>query len=214
MPRLFVLSGRDVGRSFEVSEGAVLGRAPDCELQLHDRSVSRRHARLERDGEGWVLVDLASRNGLRVDGERVVRAVLSDHGEVLVGELPLRFRAEEDAPPEAPVASASPVVEPPRAAPPRPARRARIALDEPEDELVLEEEIDLEAPTPEPAASTAPASRLRTRPALDARPGLLGGDLSQRPLWIQLLVYLLVLAFAAGMFYGAFELVAYLRATS
>ena len=50
MPRLYVLSGPDVGRSYAVDDGSVLGRARDCDVALRGASVSRHHARVERDG--------------------------------------------------------------------------------------------------------------------------------------------------------------------
>ena len=74
MAKLFVLSGSDVGRSFDRPDRAELGRSPECEVRLNDRSVSRRHARIERDGDEWVIVDLDSRNGMKVGGMAVKRS--------------------------------------------------------------------------------------------------------------------------------------------
>jgi hypothetical protein len=48
-----------------------IGRSPDCDLPLGDITVSWRHAELRRDGQAWVLVDLGSTNGTRVNGWRV-----------------------------------------------------------------------------------------------------------------------------------------------
>lgn len=47
-----------------------IGRSPDCDLSLGDMTVSWRHAELRRTGEAWVLVDLGSTNGTRVNGWR------------------------------------------------------------------------------------------------------------------------------------------------
>jgi pSer/pThr/pTyr-binding forkhead associated (FHA) protein len=90
--RIFVLGGPDVGRSFEIRSRALLGRASDCEIRLHDRSISRHHARIEREGTSWVVVDQGSTNGVSKNGQRVARAELADCDEFLLGELPLRFR--------------------------------------------------------------------------------------------------------------------------
>jgi hypothetical protein len=47
-----------------------IGRSPDCDLPLGDMTVSWHHAELRRSGQAWVLVDLGSRNGTRVNGWR------------------------------------------------------------------------------------------------------------------------------------------------
>jgi len=48
-----------------------IGRSPDCDLPLGDVTVSWRHAELRHDGHAWLLVDLGSKNGTRVNGWRV-----------------------------------------------------------------------------------------------------------------------------------------------
>lgn len=179
MAKLFVLSGPDVGRSFELGDRVELGRSPECEVRLNHRSVSRRHARIERDGDGWAIVDLDSRNGVKVAGEPVRSATLSDHDEILLGELALRFRMEEDAavaaaPAPAPESPVEPPVESP-VAPPNPAPTAppREPAPAPGGEtgadaggFELEEEIDLTAPT----GPGAPAARPRRRIVLEEPP--------------------------------------------
>jgi hypothetical protein len=47
-----------------------IGRSPVCDLPLADMTVSWHHAELRRSGEAWVLVDLGSTNGTRVNGWR------------------------------------------------------------------------------------------------------------------------------------------------
>jgi pSer/pThr/pTyr-binding forkhead associated (FHA) protein len=45
-----------------------IGRTRDCDLCLTDMSVSRMHAQLVRREDGWLLSDLGSHNGTRVNG--------------------------------------------------------------------------------------------------------------------------------------------------
>jgi hypothetical protein len=56
-------------------EARTIGRAPSCDCLVPEDCVSRRHAELWREGERWLLRDLGSRNGTRVNGTRVMEAV-------------------------------------------------------------------------------------------------------------------------------------------
>ena len=58
-----------------------IGRDPVCDLLIADRTVSRRHARLERAADGWLLTDLGSTNGTRLNGWRVREPVLVRAGD-------------------------------------------------------------------------------------------------------------------------------------
>ncbi|GAB2738801.1 DUF1707 and FHA domain-containing protein [Kitasatospora kifunensis] len=58
-----------------------IGRAPGSDLRLSDVSVSRRHAELRHGAQGWVLYDLGSTNGTRVNGHRVTGGVRVKPGD-------------------------------------------------------------------------------------------------------------------------------------
>lgn len=62
-----------------------VGRADDNDLVLADPEVSRHHARLEPDGEGWRAVDLESTNGTWVNGVRLNTASIAVGDEVAFG---------------------------------------------------------------------------------------------------------------------------------
>lgn len=53
-----------------------IGRAGECELNIDHASVSRYHAELQAEDSGWILRDTGSKNGVRVDGRLVPRAML------------------------------------------------------------------------------------------------------------------------------------------
>ena len=57
----------------------------DCDIQLSDTNVSRRHAELRQEGATYWIVDLGSTNGIEVNGRRVKRAKLSDGDTITVG---------------------------------------------------------------------------------------------------------------------------------
>jgi pSer/pThr/pTyr-binding forkhead associated (FHA) protein len=71
----------------------VIGRAPECNIQLHDTNVSRRHAEIRPHGTGYVLVDLRSTNGVRINGLRIAEQVLGDGDEILIGNTRMIFEA-------------------------------------------------------------------------------------------------------------------------
>jgi len=60
-----------------------IGRDASCDLAISDMTVSRVHARLERTEDGWLLTDLASTNGTRVNGWRVRGQVQVQAGDLV-----------------------------------------------------------------------------------------------------------------------------------
>jgi DNA-binding NtrC family response regulator len=63
--------------------------------------MSADHARLRRDGRGWLLEDAGSRNGTRVDGKPVVHLALADGDVFEAGHVLFLFREAVHAPPDA-----------------------------------------------------------------------------------------------------------------
>lgn len=77
-------------------DGAVtIGRSIDCELSVHDILLSRKHCRVEPEGDGWVVMDLGSKNGTRVGGTPVFRLPLNDGDVIRMGKTAVRFRTGE-----------------------------------------------------------------------------------------------------------------------
>jgi len=68
---------RGAGDSFSI------GRAAECDLTIADMTVSRVHATLERTADGWLLTDLSSTNGTRVNGWRARGRVPVKAGDVV-----------------------------------------------------------------------------------------------------------------------------------
>ena len=82
------------GTRVELGEDPVtIGRLDDCEIQVSDKNVSRRHAEVRPEGGGFVVVDLGSTNGTRVNDGRIKRRELNDGDEVTVGATKLRFES-------------------------------------------------------------------------------------------------------------------------
>jgi hypothetical protein len=59
----------------------IIGRDPNCDLVIHNLTVSRRHAGLDRDPAGWLLTDFGSTNGTRLNGWRVREPVPVHSGD-------------------------------------------------------------------------------------------------------------------------------------
>ncbi len=70
-----------------VSSPVRVGRAGDNDLVLADPEVSRHHARLELDGQGWRAIDLGSTNGTWVNGVRLNAATIVAGDEVAFGSI-------------------------------------------------------------------------------------------------------------------------------
>jgi hypothetical protein len=108
----------------------LLGRDPACDVVIDDKSVSRRHAALERRGVTFVVTDQGSANGSFVNGTQVSEAALYDGQELRLGMVPFRVEIESQAegtimmsaPPAMPATMMmpSPVPPPAASAPPAP----------------------------------------------------------------------------------------------
>ena len=77
-----------------------VGRSLVADVHLDDTTVSRRHALIVRRGDGTVVLDDRSRNGVFVNGERTAEAVLRDGDLIQLGRVRMRF-VQVDAPVEA-----------------------------------------------------------------------------------------------------------------
>jgi hypothetical protein len=82
------------GRRIVIGEEPVaIGRLPECDVVLNDPNVSRRHAEVRRRGNDFIVVDLGSTNGTKVNGAGVKERRLTDGDEITIGNATLRFQA-------------------------------------------------------------------------------------------------------------------------
>ena len=82
-------------KAIEVTEGSVvLGRDASAQVVVKDRSVSRKHAVIERRGDRWFVVDQNSSNGTYLDGKRVTEAPLANGQELRLGTVALGIEIE------------------------------------------------------------------------------------------------------------------------
>jgi hypothetical protein len=69
----------------------LIGRSKDCDIQLADPNVSRRHAELRQEGAAYWLIDLDSTNGSQVNGRRTARTKLDSGDVITIGSTDLVF---------------------------------------------------------------------------------------------------------------------------
>lgn len=82
------------GQRFVLDDQPVrIGRLPDCEIVLVDAKASRHHAEIRPQADDFVLVDLGSTNGTRVNGITVTSHLLVDGDDLAFGSTHLRFEA-------------------------------------------------------------------------------------------------------------------------
>jgi diguanylate cyclase (GGDEF)-like protein len=72
---------------------SVIGRDPECDIRIRDKSVSRRHARVEFVHGEYSITDLDSTNGTYVNDQRVSSRLLKDGDYLHVGNAIFRYLA-------------------------------------------------------------------------------------------------------------------------
>jgi hypothetical protein len=103
MPRLIAQSPEFTGQTFALSGPEVtLGRVEDNTIQIEHASVSGHHAVLKLDLQDYVIRDLDSTNGTRINGERITEQKLRRNDILRLGNIELLYDSEH-APPGQPM---------------------------------------------------------------------------------------------------------------
>jgi predicted component of type VI protein secretion system len=152
----------------------LLGRHPECDIQIDSRKISRRHCCIAQVSDYLVVRDLGSTNGIRINGLRVIEGRLAAGDELTIGNS--RYKVTWDAAPAA--------AEPPRP----PAKKQTVRAPSPvvgaEDELLesCDEPVPLEEPGANlPAASPPQPDALPLDPLAEEEPLLLPDEFELLP---------------------------------
>lgn len=71
----------------------LLGRSPEADLQLNAELISRDHARIEKKWSGFLLIDLGSKNGVRVNQEKISEHLLKDGDLIQISDFQILFKS-------------------------------------------------------------------------------------------------------------------------
>ncbi len=98
-PARLVVAGRFMaGTEFVLDRPAhVVGRTAENDIILNHKSISRHHAKIVREGNRYVILDLESANGVRVGGVESERFELQSGDVIELGEVRLRFLSGDSA---------------------------------------------------------------------------------------------------------------------
>jgi diguanylate cyclase (GGDEF)-like protein len=89
---LVVLQGQRLGQRIDVGDQPlVIGRAPECEFQIMERSVSRQHSKIWREPSGYRVKDLDSMNKTFLNDQPIIEAELKDGDHITIGSCVLKF---------------------------------------------------------------------------------------------------------------------------
>lgn len=99
MPRLVAQSPEFAGQVFDLAGPEItVGRVADNKIQVEHASVSGHHAVLRIDAQDYILKDLDSTNGTRVNGEKIVEQKLRRNDVVRLGNIELLYDSEHQPP--------------------------------------------------------------------------------------------------------------------
>jgi DNA-binding NtrC family response regulator len=92
-----VIKGPDRGEQVSLADKAVtFGSAPNCDLVLSDKTVSRRHVEAYLDGNQTIVRDLGSTNGTYIQGSRFKEIAVGFGAEIKLGKTVIKFLPEEE----------------------------------------------------------------------------------------------------------------------
>lgn len=156
-----VLNGSAEGKKFLFAADQDLftvGRDPSCECPIEEYVISRRHARIHREGDGYRLEDLQSKNGTYVNNQRVETATLHDGDRIGFGTIVCLYRSPQEV-------SIEDVQEQVRKERPKPPPRPRVETPPPaatEDDAAATNEEAAEEAESEEATEQASGEELHT----------------------------------------------------
>lgn len=98
---LVVMNGPRAGKAFRLQELNDIGRDSRYNtISVEDPTISRQHARVRLEKEGFVIYDLASANGVLVNGQREQRRKLENGDRITLGQTVFGFMMVKEEEPQ------------------------------------------------------------------------------------------------------------------
>jgi len=97
MPRLVIINGAGAGSAFDLDGSeSIIGRQAGTQIRLEGQKVSRRHARVFCQGDGFHVEDLGSSNGTFLNGKKLLTSTaLNGWDEIGIGSYLLRYETSQ-----------------------------------------------------------------------------------------------------------------------
>jgi hypothetical protein len=90
--QLIVHEGAEIRTVVLTKDATTIGRLAECDVVVADRGASRRHAQIRLHDGDYVLTDLGSTNGTRLNGQTVQTRPLADGDRITIGATTIEFR--------------------------------------------------------------------------------------------------------------------------
>ncbi|MCK6473096.1 MAG: serine/threonine-protein kinase [Planctomycetes bacterium] len=94
-----ILHSEETSREFMLDGETVIGRQSASTIQINEKKASRQHAKVVRVGAEFLVEDLNSSNGTRVNGRKITRCTLQHGDTIQIGGTRLVFESEKKADP-------------------------------------------------------------------------------------------------------------------
>lgn len=86
-PYLIIISGQHVGKCYHLdADELVAGRSPDSSIWIEDNAISRKHFRIRREGQVFLIEDLNSTNGTYLNNRRIKSAVIKAGDKIQISK--------------------------------------------------------------------------------------------------------------------------------
>jgi pSer/pThr/pTyr-binding forkhead associated (FHA) protein len=81
---------------FALKDFMLIGRSEDNDVILNHKKISSQHAKIVKDDKSYYLIDLGSRNGIKINGNKAKNIKLDNLNEVIIGSFKIKIMTENE----------------------------------------------------------------------------------------------------------------------